>query len=77
MIKLKVNHIATKQKRRIRKVYSTLHTLREAGVMASKEELDIYMKILGNVELCRQIKLNLPRTARMQKWLDKKLSPTK
>lgn len=76
MIKLKINHIATKQKRRIRKIYSTLHALREAGVTASKEELEVYMQILGNVELCRQIKLNLPRIARMQKWLDKKLSPT-
>lgn len=77
MIKLKVKHIATKQKRRVRKFYSTLHALREAGVTASKEELEVYMQILGNVELCRQIKLNLPRTVRMQRWLDKKLSPIK
>lgn len=71
-MKVKVRHLANYKNRpfgrkvKVRRLYDL-----GDGVYPSQKEMEFYFMVLGNIELCRLIKLNLPRTAKMQKYLDK------
>lgn len=74
---MKIRHDNLKwRKVKIHKVYDSLHKLnwdrqKHGQSIITKEECMQFFAILGDVELCRQIKLNLPRTKKMERWLSK------
>lgn len=67
-MKIKVRSIHGQRKVKLKRMYDL------GGVYPSQKEMDFYFMVLGNVDLCRLIKLNLPRTAKMQRYLDRMLT---